>query len=286
MMHTEPWSLLWSPWGLALIGLCVGSFVNVVVRRLPHILEDRWRAEAAEVLGLADPPTAHQPMSLSHPPSHCPACGRRLRWHELIPLWSWLRLRGRCATCGAPIGMRLPLVEAVTMTLFWAMGWHWGFQPVALLWGAWSATLLALALIDWDTLLLPDDLTLPLLWAGLCAAALGWTIPPTDAIAGAAWGWGSLWLVATVFRRITGREGMGGGDLKLLAALGAWLGPLMLLPLVMMASLSGALVGWWMARGGRLREGRFVPFGPFLVLAGLAVALAGSPRWGLWMGGS
>lgn len=286
MMDTDLLRTLSSPWGLALIGLCVGSFVNVVVRRLPLILERRWRADAADLLGLSDSPSLTESISLSHPPSHCPACGRQLRWHELIPLWSWISLKGRCATCGAPIGVRLPLVEAGTMALFCMMGWRWAFEPIALLWGAWGATLVALALIDWDTLLLPDDLTLPLLWVGLCVAALGWSIPPTEAIAGAAWGWGSLWLVGTVFHRVTRREGMGGGDLKLLAALGAWLGPLMLVPLVLIASLSGALVGWWMAREDRLREGRFVPFGPFLAIAALVVGLASPSRWAQWLGWS
>ena len=316
---------------MGVLGLVIGSFLNVVVRRWPLIMERRWWSEASQQMQDEDslrrawgtavatevpasapassptsaPPAApsalsthatalHQglmaqpELSLSRPASHCPACGHTLKWHELIPVLSWLMLKGRCSACGAPIGVRYPFVELATAALFMAMAWRWGPDPLALLWSAWGATLLALALIDWDTLLLPDDLTLPLVWAGLAAAALGWTISPKEAIAGAVWGWGSLWVVATVFRWITGKEGMGGGDFKLLAALGAWLGPVALVAVVLVASLMGALVGLVMKAQGALREGRYVPFGPFLAGGGLLVALVGEHTlwagWSWWLG--
>lgn len=306
-------SALWSLPGLALVGLCVGSFVNVVVHRWPLMLERAWWWETARQLQdeeshrrvwarerdprddlqhqsmalaarLIERLEAQPAMSLSQPGSHCTACGHRLSWRELIPVVSWLWQRGRCTACGARIGLRLPVVELAVAALFLAMGWRWGNSPLALMWGGWAAALVALALIDWDTLLLPDGLTLPLVWAGLLAATMGWTIPPSQAVAGAVMGYGSLWLVATAFERLTGREGMGGGDFKLLAALGAWLGPLMLIPLVLMASVVGAAAGLWMKGRGGLRQGQFIPFGPFLAVAGLVVTLAGDERLARWMG--
>lgn len=297
-----------TPLALGLIGLAVGSFINVVVLRWPRIMERQWwgdvaqqlqdddsvervwgsdaRAHSLAVQGLTlqDRLQRLPLLSLSRPGSHCPACGHALRWTELIPVWSWLWLRGRCSACAAPISPRYPLVELGTCALFITMGWRWEQAPIALLWCGWAAALLALALIDWDTLLLPDGLTLPLVWVGLGAAACGWTIEPTQAIAGALVGWGSLWAVATGFRLLTGREGMGAGDFKLLAALGAWLGPMMLVPVVLLASLAGALVGLVMKGRGELREGRYVPFGPFLAGAGLAVSLAGSEQVLRWWG--
>jgi len=164
------------------------------------------------------------------------------------------------------------------------IAWRIGSQPVALLWCAFAATLFALALIDWDTTLLPDALTLPLLWAGLIAAALGWTIPLSSALWGAVAGYLSLWLVYQLFKLATGKEGMGYGDFKLLAALGAWLGWPMLVPIILAASALGAVVGIAMKFGGALREGRYVPFGPFLAGAGIAVMLIGAERVLDWLG--
>lgn len=295
---------LWSPLGLLLVGLCVGSFINLVVRRLPLMMERHWWQDTADQLQCTPGPAEWRgpaaedeaarmrrlavgdelrtrlqglpALNLAWPRSHCPGCGHVLAWHENLPLLGWLRLRGRCSACGMAIGWRVPLVELFTGLLFWGMGWRWGFEPVALLWGAWGAALLALALIDWDTTWLPDALTQPLLWAGLVAAALGWTLPLSEALWGAVAGYAGLWVVVAVFERLTRQEAMGGGDLKLLAALGAWLGPAALLPLVFIASCLGVAVGLVMKSRGALREGRFVPFGPFLALAGGLVAW-----WGL-----
>ena len=289
-MAFDPVAMAWllSPAALALFGLCIGSFLNVVVHRLPLMMERQWRAESAELLGVeaAHPPGDDgSPLSLARPRSRCPHCGHVLRWHENIPLLGWLRLGGRCSACRAPISKRYPLVEAGCGLLFAAIGWRFGAQPVTLLWCAFAAMLLAMSLIDWDTTLLPDSMTQPLAWAGLIAAAMGW-IPLTlsQSLWGAVAGYLSLWSIFWLFKLATGKDGMGAGDFKLLAALGAWLGPAMLLPIVLGASLLGAVVGIGMKLSANLREGRYVPFGPFLAGGGAVVLLAGSERVMQWMG--
>jgi leader peptidase (prepilin peptidase)/N-methyltransferase len=271
-----------SPWALGLIGLCVGSFLNVVIHRLPRMMERAWKQESAELLGVAIPD--EPALSLSKPASRCPHCGHHIRWFENVPLLSWLVLRGRCSACRAPIGVRYPLVELATALLFAGLAARLGAQPALFAWCGFVAALLALSAIDWDTTLLPDSLTLPLLWSGLIAAAFGWTVPLTTALWGAVAGYLSLWSIYWLFKLTTGKEGMGAGDFKLLAALGAWLGWPMLLPIVLGASLIGAMVGIGMKLSGALREGRYVPFGPFLAGAGLVVLYAGSERVLDWLG--
>jgi leader peptidase (prepilin peptidase)/N-methyltransferase len=281
-MGTQLADLLLTPLVLAVLGLCIGSFLNVVVHRLPLMMERSWKLESAQLLGVkADLPA---PVSLARPRSACPACGHAIAWHENIPLLGYLRLRGRCASCKTPIALRYPIIETLTAALFVAVGYRFGAQPVALLWCAFVATLVALAAIDWDTTLLPDNLTLPLLWAGLVASAMGWTIPLPTALWGAVAGYLSLWYVFWVFKLTTGKEGMGYGDFKLLAALGAWLGWQMILPVVLLASVLGAVTGIVMKLSASLREGRYVPFGPFLAGAGIAVMLAGAARVLGWLG--
>ena len=298
---------LLSPWALGLLGLCIGSFLNVVVYRLPVMLERQWWADVAHQLGDAEswrrvfgsdgPAPAEQtakvldtaidklpPFSLARPASRCQSCGHVLRWHENIPLLGWLRLKGRCAACGSRIALRYPAVELLTAVAFVAVGWRFGASPVALMWCAVVAVLLALALIDWDTTVLPDALTLPLLWGGLAAAALGLTIALSDALWGAVAGYLSLWSVYWLFKLTTGKEGMGFGDFKLLAALGAWLGWQAILPIVLFASILGAVIGIGMKLRSSLREGRYVPFGPFLAGGGVVVMLVGLPRVQAWMG--
>lgn len=313
MSDLLPLDLLLSPLALALIGLCVGSFLNVVIHRLPLMLERQWWTDVAHQLADADswrrvfggreersaPSTDQQraaaalgqavtglaPLTIAHPRSRCPACGHTLAWHENIPLLGWLRLKGRCSACGTRISLRYPVVELATAVMFAVIAWRFAGQPVAvLLWSAVAAALLALALIDWDTTVLPDALTLPLLWAGLIAAALGWTIPLSTALWGAVAGYLSLWSVYWLFKLTTGKEGMGFGDFKLLAALGAWLGWQMIVPMLLMASVIGAAVGIAMKLAATLREGRYVPFGPFLAGAGLVVMLAGAPTVLDWIG--
>jgi leader peptidase (prepilin peptidase)/N-methyltransferase len=267
---------LLTPPALVVLGLCIGSFLNVVIHRMPLILERQWRTESAELLGVSIEPA--ESLTLSRPRSRCPACGHAIAWYENIPVVSYLWLKGRCSECKTRISPRYPLVELLTGVLFGLVGWRFGAAPVALLWCGFAAVLVALSGIDWDTTFLPDNLTLPLLWAGLVSSAVGWTIPLSDAVWGAVIGYLSLWSVYWLFKIVTGKEGMGFGDFKLLAALGAWLGLKMILPIVLTASIIGAVVGIVMKVGGSLRSGRYVPFGPFLAGAGLAVMLAGPTR--------
>lgn len=261
--------------GLAFfLGLLVGSFVNVLIHRLPHMVlrESVTDAEAPRY-------------DLCGPASHCPHCQTPLKIWHLIPVLSYLRLKGRCAYCRHPIGRLYPIIELTTALTWLACAWHWGFTPSGLSWAVFATLLLALSVIDWQTTLLPDDLTQALLWTGLLAAACAWLpVSPTQSIVGAAVGYASLWSVATLFERFTGKQGMGAGDFKLLAALGAWVGPVALIPLVMFASLSGAMVGLYLKWTHRLNADGHIPFGPFLAIAGMAVAVLGTPAT-LWMGG-
>ena len=302
--------VLLEPWALALFGACIGSFLNVVAHRTPLVLERQWWGDAAGLLaddeararffgsssgGDASAVQARvqgaalaiegrlegsEPVSLSRPRSRCPSCGHLIAWHENIPVLSYLFLRGRCSACSASIGWRYPAVEVVTALLFAAIAWRFGPTLQALMWCGVVSVLLALALIDWDTTLLPDHLTLPLLWAGLLASWAGFTGVAIDsALLGAVAGYGSLWAVYWVFRLATGKEGMGAGDFKLLAALGAWLGWPALLPILIVASVSGAVIGIAMKAASRLRGGVYVPFGPFLVAGGLLLIFFGGSEW-------
>ena len=263
----------------ALFGLLVGSFLNVVVHRLPKIMEQQWDAECAEHMAAqAGAPYTPTPpsLSLSQPRSRCPHCGHQIRWFENIPVFSWLCLRGRCISCHKPISWRYPAVEICTAALFaWSIA-QWGLNTTGIAWCGFSAVLLALALIDWDTTLLPDNLTLPLLWSGLLASSLNVTsIPLTDAVWGAMAGYLSLWSIYWGFKLLTGKEGMGYGDFKLFAAFGAWFGWQALVPIILMSSVIGAVIGICMKMSHRLREGGYIPFGPFLAGAGFAVMIFG-----------
>lgn len=263
-----------------LLGLLIGSFLNVVIHRLPKMMERQWALEyahyAAEQSGNALPQEQTAPFGLSHPRSACPHCQHAIRWYENIPVLSYLWLRGRCAGCKTRISLRYPLVELLTGALFALCAWRWGLSPTAGAWAVFCALLVALAGIDWDTTLLPDDLTYPLLWAGLIAAALQWTnVPLFAAVMGAVAGYLSLWSVYWAFKLATGKEGMGYGDFKLFAALGAWFGWQALVPIILMASVIGAIVGIAMKFSSGLREGGYIPFGPFLAGAGLVALLTG-----------
>ena len=261
--------------GLAgLLGLLIGSFLNVVIYRLPKMLERQWAAECAELSGRPAPEAER--FNLMVPRSRCQKCGHQIRWFENIPVLSYLVLRGRCSVCHTPISLRYPLVELTTGALFAFSAWTWGITPTGLVWSAFAAAIVALGLIDWDTTLLPDDITLPLLWGGLIAAALQWTsVPLPVALWGAVAGYLSLWLVYWSFKLVTGKEGMGYGDFKLYAALGAWFGWPALVPIILMASVIGAIVGIAMKFSSGLREGGYVPFGPFLASAGLTAMVFG-----------
>ena len=289
------WSELSLPslaWLAGLLGLMVGSFLNVVIHRLPLMMQAEWARECAEFAGqTATPAQTAQAvetpvLSLSHPRSRCPHCGHPIAWHENIPVLSYLLLRGKCSSCGAGYGLRYLLVELFTGVLFYVCVLRWGGTLTALAWCGLCAALLTLALIDWDTTLLPDDITLPLLWSGLIVAALQVNpgVSLADAFWGAVGGYLSLWLVYQAFKRVTGKEGMGYGDFKLFAALGAWFGWTALVPIILMASLVGAVVGLLLKRFSQLREGGYLPFGPFLAGAGLLMMGWGPAAVLRWLG--
>jgi leader peptidase (prepilin peptidase)/N-methyltransferase len=254
----------------ALLGLQFGSFLNVVVWRLPIMMQREWDAELASASGKE---TTAPVFNLSTPSSHCTTCMTPLRARDLVPVLSYLLLKGRCDHCGAQVSLRYPLVELLVAAMWAFCASHWGFSWEALAWAGFCTMLLGLALIDLDTMLLPDALTQPLLWVGLMVSALGLTqVKLHDSFWGAVAGYGFLWLVQAVFGLITGKQGMGEGDFKLLAALGAWLGWLALPGLVLMSSLLAVLVALVMRVRGQLASGQAFPFGPYLAVAGLLTA--------------
>jgi leader peptidase (prepilin peptidase)/N-methyltransferase len=267
---------------VGVLGLCVGSFLNVVIHRLPLMMQAQWRADCAELDGQAAPPA--EPFNLVKPESRCPSCGTAIRAWQNVPVVSWLALRGRCAACRAPISARYPAVELIGGAIAVLFAWRYGYstQLAAGLVFGWA--LLALTFIDLDTQLLPDDITLPLLWAGLLVNVFGTFIDLQSAVLGAAGGYLVLWLVYWAFRLIVKKEGMGYGDFKLLAAIGAWTG-WQSLPFVIVVSAGlGAVIGsigLWLARRGTDTR---IPFGPYLALGGIAGLLWGREAITLWIG--
>ncbi len=261
-----------------LFGLLVGSFLNVVIHRIPKMMEATWRQEARELLEQPAPKGEETPpiFNLVTPGSHCPHCNHRIRWYENVPVVSWALLKGRCSGCKAAISKRYPIIELLTALVAGLCAWRFGYDPwlIFMLYG--SFTLLALAVIDLDTTLLPDDLTYPLLWAGLLAAVLG--ISPVslpDAVIGAMAGYLALWSLYWVFKLLTGKEGMGYGDFKLLAALGAWLGWQYLPVVVLLSSVVGLLFAVSMMASGSVKRDQGIPFGPYLAIAGWIALLWG-----------
>ncbi len=299
--------------GVFLLGLMIGSFLNVVILRLPRMMEYEWRCQCEELLadvdgnagaggedldGEARPSETarEQPPSLTHPPSTCPGCGHRIRPWENVPVLSWVFLRGKCSACGQRISARYPLVELLTGLAFAIVAWQLGPTPLMLAGLVLTALLIAMAGIDLDTQLLPDSLTLPLLWLGLLlsvptlvpslfASLFSFEltivrssvlpVTPTDSILGAIFGYGVLWLVFQAFRLATGKEGMGYGDFKLLGALGAWMGWQMLLPIVIISAGVGSVIGIAMLVTGLTKRTQPIPFGPYLALAGWIAFLWG-----------
>ncbi|HEV8693342.1 MAG TPA: A24 family peptidase [Lysobacter sp.] len=263
-------------------GLLVGSFLNVVILRLPKRLEWQWKKDAREILEqpeVYDPP----PPGIVVERSHCPHCKHQLSWYENIPVFSWLVLRGKCRNCKAPISIQYPAVELLTMLLFvacvWRFGFGWqGFGGIVL-----TGFLISMSGIDLRTKLLPDDMTLPLMWLGLIAASDNLYFPVKPAVLGAAAGYLSLWCVSWVYRQyqvvvrreLHPKEGMGHGDFKLLAALGAWTGLKGILPTILVSSLVGAIIGSiWLYTQGRDKDTQ-IPFGPYLAIAGWIVFMWG-----------
>ncbi|WP_288374240.1 A24 family peptidase [uncultured Pseudomonas sp.] len=265
----------------AVLGLLVGSFLNVLVHRLPVMLERQWQNEAREVLGM--PVQAHERFDLCLPASHCPSCGHRIRAWENIPVVSYLALRGRCSACKGRISPRYPLVELACAGLSLVVAWHFGVSVQALLALVLTWCLLALSLIDAEHQLLPDVLVLPTLWLGLVVNAFGLFVPLADALWGAVVGYLSLWSVYWLFRLVTGKEGLGYGDFKLLALLGAW-GGWQVLPLtLLLSSVVGAVIGLCLLRLRKASLGTTMPFGPYLAIAGWIAWLWGDEIYASYM---
>ena len=259
----------------AVFGLIVGSFLNVVIHRLPKMMENEWAQQCAELRNEALP---EQPRyNLAVPRSACPHCGHQITAVENIPVFSWLVLRGKCSACKAAISARYPIVEAANALLWIGCLWHFGPGVQALAAMFFTSCLLVLALIDFDTTLLPDDITLPLLWAGLLANLCGLYTSLPDAVIGAMAGYLSLWSVYWAFKLLTGKEGMGYGDFKLLAALGAWLGWQMLPQLILLSSLVGAVIGIALIFLAKRGKDIPMPFGPYLAVAGVIALFWGDP---------
>ena len=266
-----------------IVGLCIGSFLNVVIHRLPKMLDRGWREQCAELSG--EPPPELPPYNLVTPRSQCPACGHRITAFENIPVLSFLFLRGRCSACAAPISARYPFIELLTGALTIAAVLRFGVTPTAaaaclLIW-----SLIALTFIDFDTQLLPDSITLPLLWSGLLANVVGFVpgVSLRDAVVGAIAGYVALWTIYWLFKLVRGKEGMGYGDFKLLAALGAWLGWQMLPLIVLLSSFVGALIGIGLVvfRG---RDHQIpLAFGPYLAIAGVIALFFGRSLVSLYL---
>ena len=265
-----PWLFITSA---VLFGLCAGSFLNVVIYRLPKMMERQWRAECAELTGAAVAPA--EKYNLIVPRSSCPQCGHRISALDNIPIASYIALGGKCSSCKAPIPARYPVVEALAGALAGYAAWRFGPGAAALgaLLFVWA--MIALAFIDLDTFYLPDSITLPLLWAGLLLN-LGATFTDIrSAVAGAAAGYLALWAVFWAYKLATGKEGMGYGDFKLLAAIGAWLGWKMLPLTILLASFAGAAIGIGLIVFARRGRDKPIPFGPYLAIAGLIALFHG-----------
>jgi leader peptidase (prepilin peptidase) / N-methyltransferase len=296
------------------LGLLVGSFLNVVIYRTPVMMYRGWLADAvANLMSSKDAPSLWAlvfgpksappagleaaadkaavaienlpPFDLTRPASRCGTCGHKIRWYENIPVLSYLVLRGRCAACKTSISPRYPLVELITGALFALCAYRFGLTPTGALWAAFAALLVCQFLIDFDTQFLPDSLNYPLLWLGLIGAAMGWTgVALSSALWGAVFGYLSLWLVYHGYRLATGKEGMGYGDFKLLAALGAWLGADYLIAIVLVSSLVGAVIGLALRVVGKLAHKDIpIAFGPFLAGAGLVCLVAGPELVRQWI---
>lgn len=267
-----------------IIGLLLGSFLNVVIYRLPLMMEREWKSECRLILELdtaeaSSPPDANTDtdpaFNLAQPGSHCPNCNSAIKAWQNIPVISYLLLKGQCSNCGTGISARYPIIEAITGIMSGVIAWQLGATPqtIAALFFTWC--LISLTMIDADHKLLPDQITLPLLWAGLLVNSLGLFVPLYDAVWGAIGGYLSLWSVYWAFKLLTGKEGMGYGDFKLLAALGAWMGWQSLLVIILLSSVVGAVIGSIMLIANKQGRNTTIPFGPYLAIAGWITLLWG-----------
>lgn len=266
---------------ITILSLCVGSFLNVVIYRIPKILEYQWHKECREICNINSNINSEnnvnniQKISLSKPDSSCPNCNHKIKFYENIPVLSYIFLGGKCSQCKQKISLRYPFVELLTAALSLLCIYYFGvsskgFASVVFIW-----FLIALTFIDFDTQLLPDNLTFPLLWLGLTVNLQNTFVPISDAVIGAIVGYLSLWLVFWIFKLLTGKEGMGYGDFKLLSALGAWLGWQMILPIILMSSLVGAVVGISLIVMSKLGKDVPIPFGPYLAGGGVLALFLG-----------
>ncbi len=258
---------------IVMLSLAIGSFLNVVIHRMPKVLERQWRDELAEINGQTPAPAT--PYNLVVPRSQCPACGHQISALENIPIVSYLALGGKCSACKAKISPRYPMVELLTGALSGYIAWRYGFTVLTAAALAFAWAMIALAFIDLDTFYLPDDITLPLLWAGLLVNIAGLIVDLQSAVIGAIAGYLALWVVFWAYKFATGKEGMGYGDFKLLAAIGAWLGWKMLPVVILLSSFVGAAVGISLILFARHGRSVPIPFGPYLVLGGLTAMFWG-----------
>jgi len=258
----------WFIGSVFVIGLLVGSFLNVVIFRLPRRLNYHWARECRELLGHPADAGENPPPGLIVEPSHCPSCGHHIRFYENIPLLSFVLLGGQCSACGAGISLRYPAVEIFTALLSGMVAWKFGVTLATVYGLLFTWMLVAIAFIDLDTQLIPDNLSLPLLWGGLLVNIDYTFAPLRDAVIGAAVGYLLLWLIFHLFKLVTGKEGMGYGDFKLLAALGAWMGWQAIPMIILLSSVVGAVIGVFMMIFRRSDRGQAIPFGPFLAGAG------------------
>jgi leader peptidase (prepilin peptidase)/N-methyltransferase len=279
VMQSQLWFYLTT---VGLVSLCVGSFLNVVIYRLPLMMQREWQSECRLLLddelntNIAKQKNTSEPFNLVKPNSTCPKCKTAIKPWQNIPIISWLILKGKCASCSNPISIRYPAVEAVTALLSLVVAYTFGATEQALLYIVITWALVALTFIDIDHMLLPDQLTLPLVWLALIAAVAGITITPSDAIMGAAFGYLSLWSVFWLFKLLTGKEGMGYGDFKLLALFGALLGWQSLLTIILLSSVVGAIIGIALLSIQGKNKATPIPFGPYLAIAGWITLLWGN----------
>ena len=279
VMQSQLWFYLTT---VGLVSLCVGSFLNVVIYRLPLMMQREWQSECRLLLedelntNQAKPKNTSEHFNLVKPNSTCPKCKTAIKPWQNIPIISWLILKGKCASCSNPISIRYPAIEAITALLSLVVAYSFGATEQALLYIVITWALVALTFIDIDHMLLPDQLTLPLVWLALIAAVAGITITPSDAIMGAAFGYLSLWSVFWLFKLLTGKEGMGYGDFKLLALFGALLGWQSLLTIILLSSVVGAIIGIALLSIQGKDKATPIPFGPYLAIAGWITLLWGN----------
>ena len=285
VMQSQLWFYLTT---IGLISLCIGSFLNVVIYRLPLMMQREWQSECRLLLedeltgNKSKQANINEPFNLVKPNSTCPKCKTAIKPWQNIPIISWLALKGKCASCSNPISARYPAVELITALLSLIVAYSFGATEQALLYIFVTWILVALTFIDIDHMLLPDQLTLPLLWLALIASVMGYTITPTDAIIGAACGYLSLWSVFWLFKLLTGKEGMGYGDFKLLAVFGALLGWQSLLTIILLSSVVGAIIGIALLSIQGKDKATPIPFGPYLAIAGWIAMLWGNQIQGAY----